>query len=302
VPHALFTEGSEALGAFARAVDDSEIDRVWVGDHVSFRGGQGYDGLLQSMALVALTQRVTVQTAVYLLPLRHPVPVARQVASVAQLGPGRFVFGVGVGGDDPEEVRSCGVDPATRGTRADEALTVVRRLLQGDAVTHHGSFFHLDGVRVLPAPRPAVPIVVGGRSDRALERAGRLSDGWLGVFVDPDRFSAGVRAVERAASTSGRHDVGWRHGLLAWCGFGASAADARLRLAPAVEDLYRQPFERFARYAPAGTPEEVAAALRPYVAAGASSLLLAAVAATTDEVVDGVSRVRAQLRLRRVRE
>jgi alkanesulfonate monooxygenase SsuD/methylene tetrahydromethanopterin reductase-like flavin-dependent oxidoreductase (luciferase family) len=267
-----------------------------VGDHVSFRGGEGYDGLLQSMALMALTRRVTVQTAVYLLPLRHPVPVARQVASIAQLGPGRFVFGVGVGGDDPAEVRSCGVDPASRGGRTDEALAIVRRLLAGEAVTATGPFFPLDGVSVLPPPRPEVPIVTGGRSRRALERAGRLADGWLGVFVDPDRLRAGIADVERSALDVGRTDVGWRHGVLVWCGFGPSPADARAGVAAAMEQLYRQPFERFARYVPAGTPDDVAAALRPYVDAGAADVLLAAVAATTDEVVEGASRVRAVLR------
>ena len=139
VPHGLFGAGADHLSRFASAVEMAGLDRVWVGDHVSFRGGQGYDGLVQAAVLAALTRTVRVQTAVYLLPLRHPVPVARQVASIAELAPGRFVFGVGAGGDDAAEVRNCGVDPSTRGRRMGEALGLVRRLLDGEKVDHQAT-------------------------------------------------------------------------------------------------------------------------------------------------------------------
>src|SRR5262249_19018990 len=109
-PHALFAAGPDAIAAFPPEVEASGLDRIWGRDHVSSRGGQGYEGLLQTAVLSALTRTITVQTAVYLLPLRHPVPVARQVASIAEMVPGRFVFGVGVGGDDRQEPANCGVD------------------------------------------------------------------------------------------------------------------------------------------------------------------------------------------------
>ena len=121
--------GAEALARFAALVDATSIDRVCVGDHVTFKGGRGFDGLVNATALAVMSRRITVQTAVYLLPLRHPVPVARQVASLAALAPGRLEFGVGIGGEDPAETRACGIDPATRGRRMDEALTVLRPLL-----------------------------------------------------------------------------------------------------------------------------------------------------------------------------
>jgi luciferase-like monooxygenase len=89
-----------------------------------------------------------VQTAVYLLPLRHPVPVARQVASLVALAPGRVNVGGGIGGEDPAEFRACGIDPATRGHRMDEALTVLRPLLAGAEVSMSGDFFRLDRVRI----------------------------------------------------------------------------------------------------------------------------------------------------------
>jgi len=107
------------------------------------------------------------------------VLVARQLADFAGLAPGRLVLGVGVGGEDRHEVSVCGVDPATRGRRMDECLAIVRQLLDGNAVSYHGAFFDLDEAVVAPASAVPIPIVVGGRSDTAVRRAGRLGDGWL---------------------------------------------------------------------------------------------------------------------------
>ena len=93
------------------------IDHLTVGDHVSFADGHGADGLIQAAALLSADPRVSVQTGVYLLALRHPAVVARQLATIALLAPGRFTFGVGVGGDDPAELELCGIDPRQRGAR-----------------------------------------------------------------------------------------------------------------------------------------------------------------------------------------
>lgn len=295
-PHGLFSSGPDAIARFAGAVEEVGIDRVWVGDHVSFRGGQGYDGLLQAAVLSALTTRVTVQTAVYLLPLRHPMPVARQIASIAEMAPGRFVFGVGVGGDDQKETANCGVPHARRGRRTDESLDLVRRLLAGDVVDHGGPEFPLSEASIRPVPAVPVPMAVGGRSGAALARAGRLSEGWLGVFVDPDRFRFSCATVLEGAEAAGRGPVDWRHGILVWCGFGPDREVARRMVAPAVEGLYRMPFERFEGYVPYGRPADVADAVRPYIDAGAAYVLLSPLAEHPDEALAGAAAVRDALR------
>ena len=107
-----------------RLAEDAGLDHVAVGDHVSFRSGAGSDGLLAAAGVLAAAERLATNTAVYLLPLRHPVLVARQLADIGALAPGRFIFGVGVGGEDRHEVEVCGVDPAVRGRRMDEAWSV----------------------------------------------------------------------------------------------------------------------------------------------------------------------------------
>jgi len=233
-----------------------------------------------------------VQTAVYLLQLRHPVPVARQLATLAWLAPGRVVFGVGVGGEDPDEVRACGVDPATRGRRLDEALPIVRDLLAGRAVTVAGSCFQLDGVRIAPPPPVGVPIVVGGRSEAALRRTGRFADGWLGVWVSPGRYAAACEQVAEHARAAGRDVDRWSHGMHVWCGFGADGDAARTRLAGEMEALYGMPFERFERYCPYGTADDVAEFLAPYADAGCVEFNLVPQSPDPDQAIAGLAAVK----------
>ncbi|TFG95215.1 MAG: LLM class flavin-dependent oxidoreductase, partial [Myxococcales bacterium] len=95
----------------------SGLDHVFVADHVSFHDGFGMDGLVQAATLLASEPALSVQVGVYLLALRHPVTVARQIATLCESAPGRLVLGVGVGGEDRHEIEICGVDPATRGRR-----------------------------------------------------------------------------------------------------------------------------------------------------------------------------------------
>ena len=149
--------------------------------------------------------------------------------SLAELAPGRVVFGVGIGGEDRHEIEVSGVDPATRGRRTDESLEILRGLLAGDAVTFHGACFEVDDVRILPVPSPAIPILVGGRSDAAVRRAARFADGWIGVWVSPERFATTAVVVEASSDAYGRESVAWCHELLVWCGFGDSR-DARVRI------------------------------------------------------------------------
>jgi len=236
-----------------------------------------------------------VQTAVYLLPLRHPVPVARQVATLAGLAPGRLVFGVGLGGEDPSELRACGVDPATRGRRMDEALAVLRPLLAGAEVTVDGDFFRLDRVRILPAPRPPVPVVIGGRSDAALRRVARHADGWLGLWVSPARYASATALIAKYAADVGRDVLTWEHGMHVWCGFGASPGAARDRLSTAMERLYQLPFGKFEKYSPCGTAAQVAESLRPYAEAGCRSFNLIPVADSEQAAIEGAAEVRALL-------
>lgn len=291
IPYSVFEQDARALRTAVARAEAVGLDHVCMGDHVSFHGGQGFDGLLQAAALASLASSLVVETAVYLLALRHPVPVARQVATIAQLAPGRFVFGVGLGGEDRHELEVCGVDPATRGRRLDESLTIVRALLTGETVDYSGRVFQVEEATIRPTPTEPVPIVIGGRSEAALRRTARHGDGWLGLFVSPDRYRDAVATVEHLAGSEGRDHVAWQHGMHVWCGAGSSEL-----LAEAMESLYHLPFERFERYAPSGTADDIATYVRPYLEAGARHVNLAPVAETPEGAIDAAAEVAELLR------
>jgi alkanesulfonate monooxygenase SsuD/methylene tetrahydromethanopterin reductase-like flavin-dependent oxidoreductase (luciferase family) len=282
--------GDEA--AHLAAVHDAGIDYVCVGDHVSFFVGAGLDGLLQATALSMLHPTLPVMTGVYLLPLRHPVLVARQLSDLGQLAPGRLIFGVGIGGEDRHEVEICGVDPATRGRRMEECLAIVRQLLTGKPVTFNGEFFEVDDALILPAPVEPTPIIVGGRSDAAVRRAGRLGDGWLGIWNSARRFAQVVEIIGEEATRVGRDDRPTQHAMQLWCGIADTKESARARLAPAMEAFYQIPFERFEKYSPHGTPEDVAEFLVPYVEAGCRAFNLIPQADDRDRALEGAAHVK----------
>jgi alkanesulfonate monooxygenase SsuD/methylene tetrahydromethanopterin reductase-like flavin-dependent oxidoreductase (luciferase family) len=278
--------------AFVRAAADAGLDHVCTGDHVSFFVGAGFDGLVSATSLAMVHPTLTVYLAVYLLPLRHPTLVARQVADLESIAPGRLVLGVGIGGEDPHELAICGIDPHTRGRRMNECLSVLRALLTGEAVTFHGDFFDLDDALILPAPRSPVPIIVGGRSDAAVRRAARWGDGWIGIWNSARRFAEVVATIDEEATAVGRTPTPSAHAMQVWCGIADSQARARPLLAAAMEGFYQTPFERFERYSPYGTATDVAEFLAPYVAAGCTTFNLIPQSPDAETAIQGAAEVR----------
>lgn len=273
-PWGLFSLPAEEQRARLGELVDAGFDHVFIADHVSFRGGTGMDGLVHLAVLAGLEPRLDLEVGVLLLALRHPMVAARQIATLAEAAPGRLTVGIGVGGEDRHEFEVCGIDPATRGRRTDAALDIVRRVLAGATVDHHDAFFRLEGAEIDPIPDPPVRVVVGGRSDAALDRAGRLGDGWLAAWCSARRFAEGIERVEAVAGEAGRSGVRWRHGLQLWVGVGRDAEEGRRHVAEGMERFYRLPFEPFERHTPVGTAQDIAAFLEPYVAAGCRALNL----------------------------
>ncbi|MHA6758271.1 LLM class flavin-dependent oxidoreductase [Streptacidiphilus sp. PAMC 29251] len=274
-------------------VGEAGLDHVGVGDHVSFHGGTGFDGLVAATSVLSSHDALRVVVGVYLLGLRHPLLAARQLASISQIAPGRLVLGVGVGGEDRSEISNSGVDPATRGRRLDESLALMRRLADGAPVDHDGEFFQLEAAAVLPAPVPPVPLVVGGRGEAAVRRTAEHGDGWLGIFCSARRFAETRQRIAEAAEARGRPVPGW-YGLNVWCGLDQDEARARSLLARELESLYRLPYEKFQHVAPSGTPAQVAEWLAPFTA-DAEHLTLIPAASSPEAGIDHVAEVRRHL-------
>lgn len=154
------------------------------------------DPLVAAAALGAATTRIRFYTQVLKLGPRNPVLLARQVGSVANLTGNRFGLGVGLGWS-PEESLWCGSPFAARGARGDEAIEVLRLILGGGMVEHHGKHFDFGRLQMSPAPTAQVPIYVGGHTDAALRRAARLGDGWSSAMMRFDELRATIDQLAR---------------------------------------------------------------------------------------------------------
>lgn len=156
-------------------------------------------------AMAMVTERLKFSTAVYVLPLRHPVEVAKATGNIARLSNNRLVLGAGVGWMR-EEFAAYGVDFKTRGRRMDEMIDVLRTLWRGGYVEHHGEFFDFDPLQLAPAPSQPIPIYIGGSSQMALRRAARCAQGWIGTGNVASEVPALLEQLNSLRREYGRQD------------------------------------------------------------------------------------------------
>lgn len=160
------------------------------------------DPLVAAAAMGAVTERLRFYTSVLKLGPRNPVLLARQVASAAVLTGDRFGLGIGLGWT-PEEFEWCGAPFERRGKRVDEAIDVLRLILGGGMVEHHGEFFDFDRLRMTPAPGQPVPIYVGGHSPAALARAALRGDGWSSAMMTYEELRTTITELHRLRAELG---------------------------------------------------------------------------------------------------
>lgn len=136
---------------------------------------------------------------------RNPMVVAKSLAQLDQLSAGRVLISLVPGIDQPGERAALGIGGANRGKLIEETIPVLRAWWRGDAVTYEGQGFSYDAVRVDPQPvQDPLEIWLGGNGPQALDRIGRLADGWLGAAVTPSEAGEAVRRIQRSASEVGR--------------------------------------------------------------------------------------------------
>jgi alkanesulfonate monooxygenase SsuD/methylene tetrahydromethanopterin reductase-like flavin-dependent oxidoreductase (luciferase family) len=265
----------DELAALVGLVDQCGYDSLWVGDHLAFAVSI-LDPLLQLAQAAVVSRRLLLGTNVYLLPLRHPGPVAKQVASLDHLCEGRLIFGVGVGGEFPKEFAVAGVPLGERGARLTAAIPLLRQLWNGEKVSYGGKYFgEFSEVAMQPPARQpgGPPVWCGGRADAALARAGRLADGWISYVVTPDQYRAALAKIEKAAADRALARFGTGHLLFARLDTTYEAALAAA--AASLSQRYAMDFRRAAvRYAALGNPEQVAQRIRDFHAAGARHLVI----------------------------
>lgn len=216
-----FSEPDQLLD-IARAAEEAGFEGVLLSDHLFFPGDLRtkypysedgkpmFDGttpfpdpFVTIAAMAAVTTRLRFGTMVYILPLRHPLEVAKSVGTAALLARGRVVLGTGAGWIR-EEYDALGVDFATRGRRYDEMIEVLRKAWTGQMTLHRGPIFDLGAFQMSPAPAAQVPICVGGISEPALRRAARTGDGWIGTGQTPDEAVALLGRLDALRRDAGR--------------------------------------------------------------------------------------------------
>ena len=214
----------EIVTGFARRMESLGYDSLWVSDHVvipfTIRSRYPYSQTgdfplpptmdflepLTTLALVAgATERIELGTTVLVLPHRHPILLAKMLASLDRLAPGRVILGAGVGWMK-EEVELFGVPHARRGAWSDEALAVIRACWSpGERTSFHGEFFSFDEIAAFPKPAPgAIPIWIGGHTPAALRRVVAFGDGWHAAFPAPEVMEPALARVREACRAAGR--------------------------------------------------------------------------------------------------
>jgi probable F420-dependent oxidoreductase len=263
--------GAEFLWRLVEVCEASAIDSLWLSDRLL---APALEPLTTLAAVAARTERLKFGTAVLVLPFRSPILAAKSLATLDILSAGRIFPVVGLGVDQRREWEAAGVPPGTRGARTDEAMVVMRRLWLEDEVSHQGTYFTLDRVRLWPRPvQTPPPLWVGGTSEAALRRAGRLGDGWLGSFILPEAFGRAVERIQEHAAAAGRAIPGDHYGTIIPFVLAPSPAEGWETAGPHLP-RDRTDEATLRRLVAAGPPDAVAAAIERYVRGGGTKFVL----------------------------
>ena len=256
----------EALGDLVRAVDELGFDSLWLSEVLT---GPVLDPLVGLTWAAASNPRVKIGTTM-LLPGRNTLRLAKQLASLDVLSRGRLLVTLVPGLTYAPERDAIGVEPKQRGAAIDEALPLLRRLWAGETVSHDGPAGHLRDVKLWPLPvQQPLEVWLGGTVPAALERCGRLSDGWLPSLCTPEEAAAGRAVIDEAAARAGR-SISPEH-------FGMSIGYASQPIDPATARTMAARRPRSVELTPVGLPA-VRALIERFVGVGFSKFVLRPIA------------------------
>jgi len=194
LPHIGQKAGPDAIRRAAIQAEELGFADVWVSEHIIVPKDRAYppsaifwDPILTLTWAAACTRRVGLGTSVLVLPMRHPLPLAKELATLQNLSEGRLILGAGVGWLE-DEFEALGVPFRERGRRMDEGIAMIRAVWTDDPVSFEAKYIPaiIDDMRILPKPEKPIPVWIGGTSEPALRRAARL-DGWHGSRCTPEQ-------------------------------------------------------------------------------------------------------------------
>lgn len=273
--------------------EEGGIDSLWFSDQLF---GRGPEPVAMLAALAARTRRMRFGTSAIVAPFRDPVLMAKQFATIAMLAPGRLFPVLGAGNASDAYWAATGTSPDGRGARSDEALRLVKALLEQEQVSFSGKFHRYEGPGIYPRPTEPVPLWIGGNTPAAFRRTARLGDGWLGSMIGPDAAGEARKAIEAALEDTGRNIEPDHYGMT-----------LILRLGSPDDPAIVGPMERMAARMPAetrgsasalfvtGTSVQAVATLRRYVDAGISKFVLIPMAQGIDDLIEQTGRLAAEV-------
>jgi alkanesulfonate monooxygenase SsuD/methylene tetrahydromethanopterin reductase-like flavin-dependent oxidoreductase (luciferase family) len=257
VPAFTSSDPADYYSRFVSLAESAGFSNLWIGDHLLWHRPRFESFALLGM-LAGLT-RLTLGTAVALAPLRPPWWLAKTAATLHELAPGGLVLGLGTGGEYTREFDVAGADPSKRGAALDQAIEYCRNAWSGTL-----------GDDYSPRPDSPIPIWLGGRKKVAMRRVARTADGWLALFLTPDRFAEGLAYLQAECRANARPMT--TAAIALWTCIDTDSRVARQLALETISREYGTPGSAFERYLITGTPHEVSAVLGEYIAAGADHI------------------------------
>lgn len=277
----LFRLGLPSVADIVRVAQKAEqwgLDSFWLSDHLLAPSPE-LDVIATLALLASHTERIKLGPSVFLLNLRHPLIAAKSFATLDFLSNGRIVVAVGTGAN-LADYTACGIPTDGRGRRLDEGILVLRKVWTETDCSFHGKFFEFDHVTIEPRPAKrtnndsgTIDLWVGGRSEAALKRTAKLADGYFASFQTPQELASNMSAVRAYAKQFGRENARIEYGLILFCRLAASRQQAREEMQPLLAAMGRGT-DAFLQRTLYGSPDDIIARLRDYVALGLDKFVL----------------------------
>jgi probable F420-dependent oxidoreductase len=261
----------EILG-FVDHLEALDVDSLWVSDRL-VSPAFTLEPITFLSYLAGRLRRMKFGTSTLVLSTRNPVILAKELATLDFISQGRLFPAVGLGSDDAQDFAAVGINKKERGQRSDEAIVLMRRLWTEENVSFSGKFFSIQDVTITPRAwqKGGPPIWIGGRSQAALRRTGRMGDGWLVSGASATEVGDGIEAIRRYAAEAGRVVPEDHYGVLLPFYFARSADEAYEAAKNSIRSRPElSPFD----FTALGRPEEVRQRIEQYIDAGASKFVM----------------------------
>lgn len=259
----------------------SGIDSVWHSDQLL---GPSLEPLALMAALAARTERIRFGMNALVVAFRDPVVIAKQIASIDYLSAGRLLPTFGVGNANDAYWGTTGRLAAERGQRANEAIALIRALLEDEEVAFDGLHYQYDGPGIWPRPSKPIPLWIGGDSPAAIRRTAAMGDGWLGGIGSAEKTAKVIAQIKAELASTGRQIESDHYGATVMFRIGAPHHPAVLRM----QDRTASRLGKGGRtdFIASGTAEAVVSQFRRHIAGGVAKFVAIPVVHDSDDLLD----------------